>query len=199
MAALRIPALGNVLAVRQVRLPVAGTVHNLNALLGSHGVIGGKTGTTSQAGGCFVFAARRRVGRVHVTVIGAVLGQLSDPATERTLLNAVFHTTAVTLDSLPGSLELFAAVAGHRSFAHLRAPWTRPVPVRLGRVPALVGWPGLEAKIRILAYHHLPAPIHAGQRVGTAIVSAGGQRARVGLVAAGEVPAPTLGWRLSHP
>jgi D-alanyl-D-alanine carboxypeptidase (penicillin-binding protein 5/6) len=174
-------------------------VRNLDNMLGSHGIIGGKTGTTSEAGGCFVFVSRRGVGRRRVTVIGAVLGQQAVPATEWTLLDAVFHATAVLLDSVPGSFEPFAAVIGHRPFAHLTAPWTHPVPVRLERVPALIGWPGQQAKIRILAARRLPAPIHAGQLVGTAIVSVGGQRARVGLVATGDVPAPSLGWRLRHP
>jgi D-alanyl-D-alanine carboxypeptidase (penicillin-binding protein 5/6) len=200
MAALKVPTLINLMAVRQVSLPVAGTVRNLDALLGSDGVIGGKTGTTSEAGGCFVFVARRRVGRTQVTVIGAVLGQPAVPATERTFLDAVFHATRVLLDSVPGSFEPFTAVVDHRPFAHLMAPWTHStVPVRLERVPALIGWPGQRAKIRILAARHLRAPVRAGQRVGTAIVAAGGQRVRVGLVAAGDVPAPSLGWRLSHP
>ena len=199
MAALRTPALVRVMGIRQVRLPVAGTVHNLDALLGKAGVIGGKTGTTSHAGGCFVFAARRLVGRTGVTVVGAVLGQPAAVPTERTLLDAVFGATTALLRSTPGALRMFTNVVDHRPFARLTAPWARPVPVRLARVPGLIGWPGLRTRIRILAARYLRAPVYAGQRVGTVLIRAGGQRARVALVATRDVPKPSLGWRLRHP
>jgi hypothetical protein len=49
-------------------------------LVGRHGVIGGKTGYTDAAGGNFVFAARKRTGKVTTTIVGAVMGQRSPTA-----------------------------------------------------------------------------------------------------------------------
>lgn len=57
------------------QLPVAGTVHNTNPLLGSGGFVGAKTGSDDAAGGCLAFVAVRRVDGRHVTVFGVVLGQ----------------------------------------------------------------------------------------------------------------------------
>ena len=57
-AALQVPALAAIVAEPTARLPVAGLVRNYNTLLGQDGVIGLKTGSTSAAGGCLLFAAR---------------------------------------------------------------------------------------------------------------------------------------------
>jgi serine-type D-Ala-D-Ala carboxypeptidase (penicillin-binding protein 5/6) len=57
------------------RLPVAGTVHNTDTLLGSDGFYGMKTGSDDAAGGCFMFDTRRMVDGHEVHLIGVVLGQ----------------------------------------------------------------------------------------------------------------------------
>lgn len=56
-------------------LPLAGTVQNLNRLLWTvPGALGIKTGYTSKAGWCVVFAVRRTVEGKQVTLVGTVLG-----------------------------------------------------------------------------------------------------------------------------
>jgi D-alanyl-D-alanine carboxypeptidase (penicillin-binding protein 5/6) len=70
-AALRSPVLARTMGMRTVELPVAGRVENTNTLLGHHGFLAGKTGTTNAAGGCVVFRVIRG-GRV---LDGVVLGQ----------------------------------------------------------------------------------------------------------------------------
>ncbi|MHB1501361.1 MAG: D-alanyl-D-alanine carboxypeptidase family protein, partial [Candidatus Dormibacteria bacterium] len=70
------PVLAKVVAMSSAVLPVAGTVHNYDFVLGRLGVVGIKTGWTEQAGGCFVFAARRPVGGGQTAeLLGAVLAQ----------------------------------------------------------------------------------------------------------------------------
>jgi D-alanyl-D-alanine carboxypeptidase (penicillin-binding protein 5/6) len=75
MTVMRNRVFAHLVATRSVRLPVAGTVHNTDTLLGTHGFLGIKTGSDDAAGGCFVFRTRRVVGGRLVTVTGAVLGQ----------------------------------------------------------------------------------------------------------------------------
>ncbi|HEY6747279.1 MAG TPA: serine hydrolase [Mycobacteriales bacterium] len=60
------------------RLPVAGTVHNTNRLLGQDGFVGMKTGSHDAAGGCFMFRSYRFVAGRSVELIGVVLGQRGD-------------------------------------------------------------------------------------------------------------------------
>jgi D-alanyl-D-alanine carboxypeptidase (penicillin-binding protein 5/6) len=69
---------------------VAGLVRNYNALLGTDGIIGLKTGSTSAAGGCLLFAARFEADGHPVTVVGAVLGQ---PGSGHQMLTAALRTS----------------------------------------------------------------------------------------------------------
>jgi D-alanyl-D-alanine carboxypeptidase (penicillin-binding protein 5/6) len=196
-AAIGIPALVQIASLPRARLPVAGDLENLDDLLGSHGVFGLKTGSTSAAGGCFVFAARVPAGRRMVDVVGAVLGQPG--VGERELLDSAFNATTNLLVSARRVLRSFRSVAGRGVFGRIVSPWANPVAVRLLRLPVLVGWPGLAVRIGIRRAPDLRAPVRAGQTVGTAIVRVGRQRATVPLVASRALPEPSLGWRLTHP
>src|SRR6266568_3539996 len=74
VAALQIPAFRQIVALPQVTLPVAGLAYNVNAGLGHDGIVGVKTGSSSQAGGCLAFAAIRTVAGRPVMIVGVVLG-----------------------------------------------------------------------------------------------------------------------------
>jgi D-alanyl-D-alanine carboxypeptidase (penicillin-binding protein 5/6) len=71
--AMRLPVFASIVATPSATLPVAGTVHNTNTLLG-HGFVGVKTGSTDAAGGCFAFRAIRLIDGKRTTITGVVLG-----------------------------------------------------------------------------------------------------------------------------
>jgi D-alanyl-D-alanine carboxypeptidase (penicillin-binding protein 5/6) len=73
--AMGLPVFASIVATPSAVLPVAGTVHNTDTLLGRAGFVGVKTGSTSAAGGCFAFRAIRWIGGRRVTITGVVLGQ----------------------------------------------------------------------------------------------------------------------------
>jgi D-alanyl-D-alanine carboxypeptidase (penicillin-binding protein 5/6) len=73
--AMRLPVFANIVATSSATLPVAGTVHNTNTLLGRNGFVGVKTGSDKAAGGCFAFRAIRLVRGKRTTITGVVLGQ----------------------------------------------------------------------------------------------------------------------------
>jgi D-alanyl-D-alanine carboxypeptidase (penicillin-binding protein 5/6) len=74
-AAMGNPDFAALVRMRTAQLPVAGTVHNTNPLLGRAGFVGAKTGSDDAAGGCLAFVAVRTVDGRTVTVFGVVLGQ----------------------------------------------------------------------------------------------------------------------------
>jgi D-alanyl-D-alanine carboxypeptidase (penicillin-binding protein 5/6) len=76
--AMRLPVFANIVATPNAMLPVAGVVHNTNALLGRNGFVGVKTGSDKAAGGCFAFRAIRVVRGHRTTITGVVLGQPGD-------------------------------------------------------------------------------------------------------------------------
>jgi serine-type D-Ala-D-Ala carboxypeptidase (penicillin-binding protein 5/6) len=68
--AMRLPDFAALVALPSYELPVAGTVHNTNRLLGREGFVGIKTGSDGAAGGCFMFRAHRSGGDVTGVVLG---------------------------------------------------------------------------------------------------------------------------------
>jgi serine-type D-Ala-D-Ala carboxypeptidase (penicillin-binding protein 5/6) len=73
--AMRLPVFASIVATPSATLPIAGTVHNTNTLLGHNGFVGVKTGSTAAAGGCFAFRAIRWIDGKRTTITGVVLGQ----------------------------------------------------------------------------------------------------------------------------
>jgi serine-type D-Ala-D-Ala carboxypeptidase (penicillin-binding protein 5/6) len=73
--AMRVPVFASLVATPSATLPVAGTVHNTNTLLGHDGFVGVKTGSDDAAGGCFAFRAIRWIDGKRTTITGVVLGQ----------------------------------------------------------------------------------------------------------------------------
>jgi serine-type D-Ala-D-Ala carboxypeptidase (penicillin-binding protein 5/6) len=73
--AMRLAVFASIVATPSETLPVAGTVHNTNMLLGHNGFVGVKTGSTAAAGGCFAFRAIRWIHGERTTITGVVLGQ----------------------------------------------------------------------------------------------------------------------------
>jgi serine-type D-Ala-D-Ala carboxypeptidase (penicillin-binding protein 5/6) len=88
LAAMRVPALAQIAALRSAVIPVAGVVRNTNALLGQDGISGLKTGSDTAAGGCILLAAWQRA-RGHDTLIVAVT--LGQPGTMATILPAALQ------------------------------------------------------------------------------------------------------------
>jgi serine-type D-Ala-D-Ala carboxypeptidase (penicillin-binding protein 5/6) len=73
--AMRIPVFVSIVGTSSATLPVAGTVHNTDTLLGRDGFVGVKTGSDDAAGGCFAFRAIRWIHGNRTTITGVVLGQ----------------------------------------------------------------------------------------------------------------------------
>jgi serine-type D-Ala-D-Ala carboxypeptidase (penicillin-binding protein 5/6) len=73
--AMCLPVFASIVATPSATLPVAGTVHNTNILLGHNGFVGVKTGSTDAAGACFAFRAIRWIDGKRTTITGVVLGQ----------------------------------------------------------------------------------------------------------------------------
>lgn len=75
IAALKDPVIAEIVSQSDAQLPGIGTVTNTNALLGTNGVVGIKTGTTDQAGNCLLFAARYTTSAAqNVTIVGVIMG-----------------------------------------------------------------------------------------------------------------------------
>jgi D-alanyl-D-alanine carboxypeptidase (penicillin-binding protein 5/6) len=109
--AMRLPVFASIVATPSVTLPVAGTVHNTNTLLGQEGFVGVKTGSDDAAGGCFAFRAIRWIDGRPTTITGVVLGQ---PGHDRIAAG------------LAAAADMVDRVAGHRAAPGLQQPTLPP-------------------------------------------------------------------------
>ena len=110
--AMRLPVFASIVATPSATLPVAGTVHNTNTLLGHNGFVGVKTGSTAAAGGCFAFRAIRWIDGKRTTITGVVLGQ---PGHDQ--IAAGLAAAAAMVDR----------IAGHRALPDLPQPIPAPL------------------------------------------------------------------------
>jgi D-alanyl-D-alanine carboxypeptidase (penicillin-binding protein 5/6) len=188
--AMRQPVFAEIVAQPQASLPVAGVVHNLDALLGQGGVVGIKTGHTDQAGGCFVVAADLTIEGAPARIYGAVMGQPN-------ALTGAFSATTTLLHAVSPALHLRPVVHKTDVIASYRTPWDE-----VGAIVAdqSIAWVLLDGTVvlRRVTLDDLPAALPAGSRVGTMFVEAGAHRAEVPLVTATAINGPDAGWRLTR-
>jgi D-alanyl-D-alanine carboxypeptidase len=163
-AAMRIPAFAEVVS-KPVFVPRTGgeTRSGGNTLLGSYGVVGGKTGFTSRAGANYVFAARY-AGRL---LVGAVMDQpratspaVAVAAAQPLIVAAESALTRVTLAPRGAVLARVEDGYGHR------VPLAAAVPV------TATGWPGLTMRLRVTG----KPPRHAPKGATFAWVATGADR-----------------------
>ena len=140
------PTLAGIVSLKAAKVPVAGTVTNTNRLLGLDGDIGIKTGSTSAAGGCLLFAVHTTVSGVPVTLVGAVLGQPGQPwsildhatTASKSLIEAAEHSLVVTTVAHSGSTVAVLRQRGHADVALTSA-----------NDVSVVGWPSLTYKVLV--------------------------------------------------
>jgi D-alanyl-D-alanine carboxypeptidase (penicillin-binding protein 5/6) len=189
------PVLASIVAMPQVQIPVAGVVRNTNYVVGTDGIVGVKTGNTTQAGGCYVFAARLvRPGGV-VSVVGAILGQGVDSPPDVTLPAAV-KAGLDLLASVKSSLATATAWPLGRAVAVVRVPWGPPVPVRLARPVLFEGW-GAQTVSLSFSPQPVGRTVAAHQVVGR-LSAAMGHQSRQEVVRSQSEIAPPFSWRLSR-
>ncbi|WDL96287.1 D-alanyl-D-alanine carboxypeptidase family protein [Alicyclobacillus sp. ALC3] len=190
------PTFVGIVARKKVTLPVAGVQYNVDYALGHDGIVGIKTGTTDQAGGCFVFATRPNIGGQHVLVVGAVLGQQPNTPINNELMVAL--TAGETLAQAGDkALKTFSPLSAGATVASLSVPWGQSAEGVVGHGVSLVGWPGLNYRVRFEP--KLPMrTVQSGQQIGTLVVQAGEETARVPVMARGTIGRPPVNWRLER-
>ena len=196
VAALQIPAFRQIVAMPQVTLPVAGVAYNVNAALGHDRIVGVKTGSSSQAGGCLAFAALRTVAGSHVTIVGVVLGVQATPA-QPSELGGVISASENLLASIGGDLEHVQIVRPGAVLGSVSSAWTYGPAAVAATGVAVTAWPGTPVTITVTP-RPLGHAIRQGQRVAQATVTVGSQVSHITLDASQAAPAPSIGWLLTR-
>jgi D-alanyl-D-alanine carboxypeptidase (penicillin-binding protein 5/6) len=184
------PAFASMVDRTSVTLPVAGTISTFTPLIGVQGVIGVKSGFTSQAGGGDVLAVKRTVNGIPTLLLAAVIGQQGP----QVLAQASFHGLALVNALVPyiGTTTVIhqGDLVAHVNEAGQTVDATAASSVRMAT------WPGVTVTRTFHPTHGLTDKAHRGARAGTIVVHLGDQRVVVPVSLQQDVPHPTLLQRL---
>ncbi len=192
-AAMAIPTFAAVVSQPTVTLPIVGELSNYVSLVGTHGIVGVKSGFTQAAMGCLVLAGERTVAGHRVLVLAAVTGQPG--------LNPLDVASGVDehlLDAVASGLREVPVTASGTDVAHVTRAWSpKVVPVVASRAITLLAWPGQQPRLALAL-----SPVHSGAkqgaRVGSLAASIGEERMVVPVRVADSLTGPSMTWRLKR-
>jgi serine-type D-Ala-D-Ala carboxypeptidase (penicillin-binding protein 5/6) len=196
LRALQIPAFRQIVAMPQVTLPVAGVAYNVNAALGHDGIVGVKTGSSSQAGGCLAFAATRTVAGSQVEIVGVVLGVTATSA-QPSELDGVISASENLLASIGGDLEHTEVIQPGAVLGTVSSAWTAGSAAVAATGVSVTAWPGTPVTVTVRP-RPLGHAISQGQPVAQATVTVGSQVSHVTVDAIQAAPAPSVRWLLTR-
>lgn len=182
----------SIVAMGAVTLPVAGLVGTYTPDLGKGGVVGVKSGFTSQAGGCDVMAREFGVGGRRVLVLAVVLGQRS---AVRPALAAAGHANLVLTAVLGRHLRGALVTLAHHAAGAVGWPGhvVRVVATRTVLLPVFDLAP---PSVVVTAYALSRRGVTRGEVVARVVVTSGPLRRATTLVAASTLTRASLWQRL---
>ena len=191
MAAMKHDVLAQIVGLPQAVLPVAGTVYNVDSVLGQSGIVGIKTGSGLDSGANFLFAASAAVDGHPVTLFGCVMGQPT--------LNQAFNAAKSLIASIQPGLHVRQVITRNQTVASYLMPWGGQVDLLATVDVNLIEWPGMVLRQRLDA----PAlvideALAAGTSEGTEHLALGAYNLDVPLATAGPIYPPGRLWRLTR-
>lgn len=183
--------IAQVVAMGQVDLPVAGTVYNVDAILGQSGIVGIKTGSGLITGANFLFAANATVDGHTVVIYGCVMGQprLSD----------AFSSAQTLIGAVTPALHVRQIITRNQTVATYVTAWGEQSDLVSSVDVNLVEWPGMVLRQHLqtntIVVDHAISP---GTREGTVHVVLGDYNLDVPLVTADQLYPPGRFWRLTR-
>ena len=180
------PVFASLVQMSSITLPVAGTISTYTPLLGIAGIIGVKSGFTTQAGGCDVLAVVRPVHGHPTLLLAAVTGQMGPVVLAQAGLHGLALVSAV--QPLIGTTSV---LRGGQLVAHVTEAG-RTVDAAAAAPVSMLTWPGVEAVRVFHPDEHLTDEARRGATVGTVVVRLGAQRVAVPVRLRQDVPRPSL-------
>jgi D-alanyl-D-alanine carboxypeptidase (penicillin-binding protein 5/6) len=180
-----------IVAMGQAELPVAGTVYNVDAVLGQSGIIGIKTGSGLDSGANFLFAAAVQVDGFPVVIYGCVMGQ-------PTLAMAFDRAKALIATAQP-ALHVRRVLARNQSVGTYSMPWGAQSDVVSTLDVDVAQWPGMVVRQSLDAkWLIVDKPLPASTKVGTQHITLGDYKLDVPVATASPLYPPGRFWRLTR-
>ncbi len=191
MAAMEDDVFAQIVAMGQADLPVAGTVYNVNAVLGQSGIVGIKTGSGLNSGANFLFAANVTVDNKTVVVYGCVMGQPT--------LAIAFAAAQSLLTGVAAVLHVKRVITLNQTIATYVMPWGTQSDLVSTVDVDLAEWPGMVLRQRLDANAIVvDKPLASRTREGSEHLVLGDYKLDVPLVTADPLYPPGRFWRLTR-
>jgi D-alanyl-D-alanine carboxypeptidase (penicillin-binding protein 5/6) len=191
VVAMKQDVFAQIVGMGQAVLPVAGTVYNVDGVLGQSGIIGIKTGSGLSLGANFLFAASVTVDGHQIVIFGCVMGQAT--------LDRAFAAAKVLIGALQPALHVRRVIERNETVATYVTPWGKQTDLVSSVAVDLVEWPGMVLRQRLdaraIVVDH---PLAAGTVEGSEHVVLGDYRLDVPLVTADPLYPPGRFWRLTR-
>lgn len=187
IAAMGQPAIAEIVGQSTAQIPVAGTVKNVNWLLGTDGVEGIKTGNTDKAGGCYLFAAKHTIQGREVTLVGAVLGLAQ--------LNDAISASRPIIQAADGGFENLIIIHKGQVMASYQTGWGQTSQAIAEQDVSVLAWKGQQVKI-LNEPGNLDTTIAAGTPVGRVAVGSGQESKSSRLILKTALTGPSWHWRI---
>jgi D-alanyl-D-alanine carboxypeptidase (penicillin-binding protein 5/6) len=191
MIAMKQDVLAQIVAISSAKLPVAGTVYNVDYALGQSGIIGIKTGSGFNVGANFLFAASVTVGGFTKIVFGCVMGQPT--------LDDAFAAAKLLIAAVQPNLTVKRILSKYQSVGSYELPWGGHSELLSTSNVDLIEWPGMILRQSL----HAPAltidqPLPAGTTEGSLHIVLGDYRLDVPLTTSDALYPPGRFWRLTR-
>lgn len=187
LAAMDNTLLASIVSQQTAELPVAGMVNNVNWLLGSDGVIGIKTGNTDEAGGCFLFAAKRMIEGQNIILIGALM-QAPD-------LNTVIKDARALITASDSGFESVKVTARGQTVGTYKTSWEATADAVAGRDLNILAWRGSQVQASA-KLNNLKMPAKVDANVGEILITDGQKTISAPAVLKSNLPSPSWYWRI---
>jgi D-alanyl-D-alanine carboxypeptidase (penicillin-binding protein 5/6) len=191
MTAMQQEVFAQVVGMASAELPVAGTVYNVDGVLGQSGIVGIKTGSGLNTGANFLFAASISVDGVPITFFGCVMGQPT--------LDDTFAAAKKLIGAMQSALHVRKVIVKNQTVATYITPWGAQTDLVSTVDVELIEWPGMVLRQRLDAHALvLDQPLPAGTQEGSEHMVLGDYNLDVPLVTADPMYPPGRFWRLTR-
>lgn len=192
-AALGNSAIASIVSQSTAVVPVAGTIHNTNYLLGDNGIYGIKTGNTDQAGGCYLFASKITPAGSDkpVTIVGAILG-------------SSFRTTAINnslplINSIAKNLTVTNILKSGDVVATYKSDWGQEIKASANTDLNIVQWGGEQITPQINLTKGSANDVNKLASLGTVKTTSLIHSSETDISLSEKFLQPSIWWRLTHP
>ncbi len=178
--------LASILKMPRVDIEPAGEILSTNRLLGTNGIVGGKTGNTDEARSCFVFAADHQLqDSSSVQIYGAVLGQQD--------MQTAMQTALQVLDVAKQNTVSDTIIKAGDKLSDIELPWGSSATVVSRDDITINRWKPdvVSADLRL---NDISSSTDTGKPVGNITVK--GKDKPVDVYLQSEVTSPSVKWRI---